>query len=136
MRSMQAAIRATFMVLRGPTEYVLPIIILPPPFLISYHTDDWFLCNTCSVKGIQPPEKLDKELLHTYLHPLVRCKERVEDPVKPPPPTVEDRLGELECKVCSRHEVMEAKLVQIEQTLALLQQSMTTLLNSKSNGSV
>ena len=49
MRSMQAAIRATFVVLRGPTEYVLPIIILPPPFLISYRTDDRFLCNTCSV---------------------------------------------------------------------------------------
>lgn len=72
--------------------------------------------------------------MHTYLHPLVRCKKRVKDPVEPPPPTVEDRLTELEYKVCSRHESMEAKLVQIEQTLALLQQTMTALLDSNSNG--
>lgn len=92
------------------------------------------MCNTCVAKGVEPPANLDKEVLHTYLHPLVRCKERVEDPAEPAQSTVEDRLTELECKVCSKQDSVEAKLVQIEKTLALLQQTMAALIDTKSNG--
>ena len=48
------------------------------------------MCNTCQVYGRQPASDLDRQKLHVYTHPLVRCRERVEDPPLPKVPTIED----------------------------------------------
>ena len=98
----------------------LLIFLLCPDSLTDYHLDDQFLCNRCTLKGVKPAEAFDKQTLHTYLHPLVRCKERIEDPVTPPLPSVEARL-----------ENLEERLAGIEQTLVLLQQNMVALLDPK-----
>lgn len=99
--------------------------------------EDRFLCNRCTLKGVEPPISVDKEALHTYVHPLVRCKEKVEEKVSPPEPRIEDRLADLVRlqEISSTKQMnMELRLAQMGETLAFLQQAMASLLQAQSNG--
>ncbi|CAL1709515.1 unnamed protein product [Somion occarium] len=121
---------------------LLPCVTCSEPFVqpswyYGSNPKDNFMCNVCSVKGLDPPAEMQKDCLHTYLHPLVRCKERIDDPVEPPEPTTEDRLILLESCVRSIQESLGDKFGSMETALCSLQQTMSALmakLESRSNG--
>lgn len=73
---------------------------------------DNFTCNTCELCQQQPPASIPgKQGLHVYTHPLVRCKERVEDPSPLADPTMSE-LGE---RVGKLEELMNIKIGQLRE---------------------
>lgn len=59
------------------------------------HAGDSFYCNVCQ----RGQELASGRYQHIFTHPLVRCKERVDDPEEPVPLTTDDRLASLEQRV-------------------------------------
>ena len=82
---------------------------------------DNFLCNVCSVKGVNPPADIDKSTLHVYTHPLVRCKIKVLDPIEDAQPTTEEKINTLHTmldELGDRFASVETALAAVQSTLA------------------
>lgn len=61
---------------------------------------------------MSPPAE-DKDMRHVYTHALVRVQDRTEDPVPLPPPTVDQRIIQLEQRVST----IDSKLDRLENRL-------------------
>lgn len=70
------------------------------------------MCNVCTLKGVSLPVE-DKDMRHVYTHTLVRVQDRIEDPVPLPPPTVDQRIIQLEQRVST----IDSKLDRLENRL-------------------
>lgn len=75
---------------------------------------------------------------HTTTHPLVRCKEHVEDPIDPPELTTEERIIALETRVGTMDEKLEGLETRLSSMLTDLfshmEQNVLSFLSSKANG--
>ena len=91
---------------------------------------DTFLCNVCSLKGVaDSTPNSDREIQHVSTHSLVRVQDRIEDPVLPLPPTVDERIMDLEQRVSN----IDFKLDRLEGRLDELitsQSNLETRLNN------
>ncbi|KAK7683622.1 hypothetical protein QCA50_013460 [Cerrena zonata] len=104
---------------------------IQPTWWYGLESKDRFVCNICTVKGAEPSERVNRETLHVYTHPLVRARERVDDEDSEPSTTA-DRLELLESTVRSIQDSFNTRFGKLEDTLALLQQAITNLMELKS----
>ncbi|KAK7678018.1 hypothetical protein QCA50_018958 [Cerrena zonata] len=93
-----------------------------PRYFYGLDPKDTFLCNKCTLKGIVPPE-IDKDIQHVCTHALVRVQDRIEDPLPILPPTVDQRIDQLERRVST----IDFKLDRLESRLQELISSQTGL---------
>ena len=105
--------------------------------------EDNFLCNTCQLDA-EPdqPDNINKQSLHTYTHPLVRCKEYVEDPPLPEDPTMSELRSDLEKMICERvgelrehSNRLEGRIDQLQERLQGMERMLGNLLAQRVGGS-
>ena len=90
--------------------------------------DDQFLCNVCIRAGEPIADWLPPR--HVFTHPLVRCKERVEESEEPVAATMDDRLAALEARVSGIDTKLDRLEGHIEMMFTRMEQKILHSLNS------
>ncbi|THH29709.1 hypothetical protein EUX98_g4473 [Antrodiella citrinella] len=102
--------------------YIQPFL----DFFYGERPEDSFLCNVCMYKNMNEPNDnwSHGDRCHIFTHPLVRCKERIEDPVEAASPTTDERLASLEARVGGIDTKLDRLQEQIEMMFTRMEQKL------------
>ncbi|TCD69752.1 hypothetical protein EIP91_006288 [Steccherinum ochraceum] len=113
------------------SNHLLPCRCCGVPYTQPYldwfygeRTGDLCLCQVCKLKGTV----MWYGGQHMFTHPLVRCKERIEDPEEPAPPTTDERLASLENRVGAIDDKLDRLQSQLETMFMRMEQRLLSSL--------